>query len=230
MKNKMFFLVPVFFAVSAFCLGQNLEDIFDMGAGNSNKKGEVTLSVDQNLAKGNPTEQEVNAKQDSIFKLYEKWKNYFTGINNEMSLQLEQIEQLDPEKVKKEELKKHRRQIDDFKEEVTNYLSNNNDISWKDNDELVEKNVLFYKNYRTASAKLEDMEEKHKKDPLKKLIPVGIAFMSLMVLLPIFMQVKAGISTKKLKKVQDKLMKKQQAELEKQKLLSNENEMIIIKE
>jgi len=227
MKSKLFLLVSLFFAFGNFCWGQNLEDIFDMG--NNSNKGEVTLSVDQNVAKGK-TAGEVNAKQDSINQLYLKWGKYFSGINAEIQLQLELIEQLDPQKVKKEELKKHRRTIDDLKEDVANYLDNNKDVFWKENEELVEKNGLFFKNYRTASAKLEDMEEKTKKDPLKKLIPLGIAFMSLMVLLPIFMQIKAGITTKKLKKEQERLMKKQQAELEKQKLLANENEMIIIKE
>jgi len=229
MKSKLFLLVSLFFALSTLCWGQNLEDIFDMGNNNSNNKGEVTLSVDQNVAKGK-TAEEVNAKQDSINQLYLKWSKYFSGINAEIQLQLELIEQLDPQKVKREELKKFRRTIDDLKEDVTNYLDNNKDVFWKENEELVEKNGLFFKNYRTASAKLEDMEEKTKKDPLKKLIPLGVAFMSLMVLLPIFMQIKAGITTKKLKKEQERLMKKQQADIEKQKLLANENEMIIIKE
>jgi len=228
MKSKLFFLVTVCIAIGNLCWGQNLEDIFDMG-NNSNKKGEVTLSVDQNVAKGKTADEE-KARQDSINQLYQKWNKYFSGINAEIQLQLELIEQLDPKTVKNEELKKYRRAIDDLKEDVTNYLDNNKDVFWKENEDLVEKNGLFFKSYRAASAKLEDMEEKTKKDPLKKLIPLGIAFMSLMVLLPIFMQIKASITTKKLKKTQERLMKKQQAEVEKIRLLSNENEVITIKE
>jgi hypothetical protein len=232
MKIKLFFLVSVFTASCNLIWGQNLEDIFDMGTEKPNPKKheEVILDVDQNVSSNKPTDQEVNAKQDSLLLLFEKWKNYFSGVNANMKLQLELISLLEPEKVKNDELKKYRRELDDFKEEVTNYLNNNSDISWKSNDVLVELNVLFFKNYRAASAKLEDIAEKNKKDPMKKYIALGASLMGLMVLVPIFMQVKAGISAKKMKKQQEKIMKKQKADLEKQQLLANENDMIIIKE
>jgi hypothetical protein len=230
MNFKCFFLVSIFLTCYAAGWGQNLEDIFDMGNNTANKSGEVTLAVDQNVSQEKSNEQQDKARQDSIKQLYEKWSKYFSGINGDIQEQLSAIEQLNPEKVKVEELKKFRRRIEDIKEEANNFLNNNNDVSWKDNEELVEMNGLFFKNYRAASAKLEDMEEKNKKDPLKKLIPIGIGFMGIMVLLPIFMQIKAGITTKKMKREQDKQMKKQQAELEKQMLLANENEVIIIKD
>jgi len=230
MKYKLFFLVSVFLLVTSSGWGQNLEDIFDMGTEQPKKTGEVTLDVDQNISSDKPSEQEAKAKQDSIAKIYEKWKNYFSGINANILQQLESIENLDPEKTKRDELKKYRRKLDDFKEEVTTYLDNNSDISWKGYDDLVEQNVLFNKNYRAASAKLEDLEEKTKKDPMSKWIALGGSLMGLMVLLPIFMQIKAGVTAKKMKKEQQKQMKKQQAEMERQQLLANEKDMIIIKE
>jgi len=230
MIQRLFFLFIVILSINLPALAQNIEDIFDMGDEKTKSKEETTLTVDKNVSQGTAPEQIEKAKQDSVAQLYEKWKNYFSGVNNEIKQQLDAIEQIDPEKVKSGDVKKFRRRIDDIKEETSNYLNTNKDDSWKNFDDLVEMNGLFFKNYRAASAIIEDLEEKNKKDPMSKFIVLGGIMMGLMVFIPLIMQIKNSITAKKLKKQQEKQMKKQQAELEKQLLLANEQDMIIIKE
>ena len=226
MKYKFGFLF-LFLIITTSVYGQKLEDIFDMGNSNSTN-GTTTLSVDKELAKGNTPEEK--ARQDSIKQLYNKWYKYFNEKNNAMQLLFSSIQQLDTNKVTKEDVKNYKRQIEDCKEEVNDYINNNNDNSWKNFDELVEMNGLFNKTYRNAAAVLEDMGEKGNKKPVNKWLVLGGSLLALMVLFPIISQIKSGITMKKTKLEQQKQMKRQQEEMERQMLLSNDNNIITLKE
>ena len=224
---KPFFIISIFLVVAISVVGQNLEDIFDMGS-SSSQHGTITLAVDQEIYQENNRSDK--AKQDSIKQLYQKWNTYFLEKNNCIQAISIAIQQLDTDKITAKEHKKLRRQLEDCKAEVTDYLNNNNDVSWKNFDDLVEMNGLFHKTCRAASAMLEDQEEKVNKEPPNLLLLVGVCLVALMAVIPVFVQIKSSITLKKTKKEQEKLAKKQQEEMEKQMLLSNENNIITIKE
>jgi len=225
MKPPLFLLLFLFFTTAAS--GQKLEEIFNMGEGNSGQ-GSTTLSVDQDVARGDASTDK--AKQDSINQLYKKWNKFFTEKNETIQQIYNNLLQLDTNTITAADLKKYRRQVDDCKEELNDYINNTNDVSWKSFDDLVEMNSLFNKTYRNASAFLEDREGSVKKEKTNIWIVLGVCFAALMAIVPIFTQIKSGIMMKKVKADQQKMAKKQQEELEKQKLLSNENNVITIKD
>ena len=196
------------------------------------EKGEVTLMVDQDVSSGKTEADTEKERQDSLKQLYEKWKRYFSTQNEDMILLFDDIQQLDST-ASKETVKNLKRQLDDLKEDVTNYVSNSSDVSWKDYDDLVAKHSLFFKTYRSASAILDDMEEKlsqGEKQPVNKLLIIGICLLAVMACVPIFTQVKSSLIMKKTKKQQEQLAKKQQEEMERQMLLADESNIVTLKE
>ena len=227
MQLKLFYSIVLFLASASFAWGQN------SGAEISQtEKGTVTLMVDQDVSSGKTPEELERERQDSLKQLYEKWKRYFSTQNEEMILLFDDIQQMDST-ASKEEIKNVKRQIDDLKEDVTNYVNNSSDVSWKDYDDLVAKHSLFFKTHRAASAILEDMEEKAgqgEKQPVNILLVVGICLLAVMACVPIFTQVKSSLMVKKVKKQQEQQAKKQQEEMERQMLLADESNIITLKE
>ncbi|MCL2167637.1 MAG: hypothetical protein FWH59_00755 [Lentimicrobiaceae bacterium] len=225
MKIKLFLLSFLFLIFGVNGQKQKLDEIFDMGDSDY-QQGNTTLYVDHDVSQGNAGTDK--AKQDSINQLYQKWKTFFTEKNNTVQQVLTTIEQLDESKTTKAEVKKYKRQIDDCKEDVTDYINNNNDVSWKNFDDLVALYGLFNKNCRNASTTLEDLDEKVKdKKPINKWIIIGGCLLVLMMILPFIIKI---IKARKTKKQQQKQAQKQKEEIEKRMLLSNEQNVVTLKE
>lgn len=222
MKIKNIFFIILFLIATSAGSAQSIEDFLEKESHISNND-EVTMIVDRDIPqKGAVTEAE-EVKQDSLKIVNDKWKSYLTE-KNEAVLQLSHsIQEINPKKTKKEEVDKLILQVNFLKKDFDNRRETNG--LWKSNEELDNLRNEFDFNCDKALTELNQLKDKAKSPP-NKLIILGITMISVMILIPIFNQIKAAVVVKKTKKIQEKLSKLQRDQAETQRLLSDDSNII----
>jgi hypothetical protein len=185
----------------------------------------ITIDVDQDVSSGGGAPMSEKAKND-------RWKLFFLGKNRDIDQLLNSILTIDSNTVTKESIDEYMLLVNTLKKDVESKLDREKAALWIDDDELDELNGNFFLNCEKATLKLNQWKEKlsnvKQKEPVNKLLILGICLAVVMVLVPILNQVKAGITMKKAKKQQAQLAKKQQEDMEKQMLLADSN-MVTLK-
>jgi len=108
-------------------------------------------------------------------------------------------------------------------------LARESELLWKDNDDLDKMESSFHSACDKAIQKLDDLKEKleTKKDGPNWLIVSGISFATVMM---IFNQLRPWWMKRKIEKLQEQQTKKQAEEMERQRLLTDEDNIITLKE
>jgi len=229
MKTYFKLFIIILFQISTlYCWGKG--KYVSVSKESDTEKKETTMVVDTDITPAGKSPEELEKeKQDSIKRVNEKWKNYLSERNNEMQQLYDAIQQIDSNVITKEDIGNYLIEVNKLKEKIDFKLSN--EVLWKDNDELDELRLSFFDLHARALQKLNYWEEKlnQKKEPVNKLLILGICLMAVMAAVPIFTQVKSALMMKKMKKQQAQLAKQQQEEAEKKMLLSDEN-MTTLKE
>ena len=184
---------------------------------------ELTIPVDIPAEK---TQEEMDEENTKL--LNQKWEKYLGERIAEIQQLFDEISQLDSNTVTKEHLEEYHLAVNNLKEKFDFKLGN--DPLWKENDALDEKRAQFSETHARTVKKLQYWDE-FLVAPKKtnKLIIIGMALLAVMAIVPIFSQVKAALSVKNAKKEAQKMMQQQQKDAEKQRLLSDENNIITIK-
>jgi len=222
MRIKKMYVIVLFQVAALYTWGQGgADDILLRGTPPPEKKG-VTMEVDTDLSPGGGGQ---NTSQDSIEQLTEKWKSYLSEKNNEINDLFSEIQEMDTT-ITKEQIDEYRILVNLLKKDV-----DKKSASWQDIDELGKMNTAFDLTCEKALLKLNQWEDKlnNKKEPMNPLLIIGICLLAVMAVVPIFTQIKSSIVVKRVKKEQERLAKKQKEELEKQMLLSDENNIITLK-
>jgi hypothetical protein len=172
------------------------------------------------------TQEEIDEENTKL--LNQKWEKYLGERIAEIQQLFDEISQLDSNTVTKEHLEEYHLAVNNLKEKFDFKLGN--DPLWKENDALDEKRAQFSETHARTVKKLQYWDE-FLVAPKKtnKLIIIGMALLAVMAIVPIFSQVKAALSVKNAKKEAQKMMQQQQKDAEKQRLLSDENNIITIK-
>jgi len=222
MQRKSLYVVILFQIITLCGTAQHIGSIYENEHDGKNEG--VTMSVDRDVSAGKSAEE----VQDSIAQLNEKWETYLSGKNNEIEQLFNDIQAIDSASVTKEIIGDYMLLAENLKDEV-NFKLSNNDL-WKDNDQLDKLRTSFFATQNRAVLKLKQLEEKigQKKEKTNPLVIIGICLLALMAVVPIFTQIKSGIAAKKAKKLQEKLAKAQMEEAEKQMLLANAQNDIIL--
>ena len=221
MQNK-FFLIIVIFQIAVFNIqGQNIKDIFEFG-----DPKETTLLVDSEVASKKIAEEQEKVKQDSIKQINLKLETYFLEQNNAIQAIISVIGQIDSTSITKESIDNYELQISSLKKEVETRLLITNKETWE--DKLFKMESSFFFRCDSVSLRLKYMKEKfeEKKNNYNLLIILGVC---LAVFMMIFPKIKGKLMTSKAKKEQKKLEKKQAEEVEKQRMLSDEDNIITLK-
>jgi len=187
----------------------------------------ITIEVDQDIYTGGSSNE--RGMQDSE-KSDEKWKLFFSEKNKEIEQILNSILMLDSNTVSRESIDEYILTVNTLKKEVESKLDREKNALWCDNDLLDKMNGYFFHSCDKAILKLNQLKEKlgKKKEPINKLLIIGICLLAVMAIVPIITQLKSSIVVKKLKKQQELLAKKQKEDMEKQMLLSDSN-MVTLK-
>ena len=226
MRVKMLYII-VLCQITAFQgWGQNIDEIFDRGSSKS-EKGSTTLRVDNEIVRAKTPEEEEKEKQDLIRKNNDKWRTYLSGKNNAMQQLSATIRQLDSEIITKEEIEEYRIQVNSLKRQVDNKIQN--DGSWKESDTLDDMYASFLDTYDLSILKLDHLTLKIDGKKPDKLIILGGCLAAIMVGIPIIMQVKSRLMNIKIDRIQKLQTKKQAEEMERQMLLTNEDNIITLK-
>ena len=222
MQRKSLYVVVLFQMLALCGSAQHLGNVFE---GEDGKNEGVTMTVDRDVAAGKSAE----AAQDSVLLFNEKWELYLSGKNSEIEQLFNDIQAMDPASVTKEIIGDYTVLAENLKDEV-NFKLSHSDL-WKDNDELDKLRTSFFATQNRAVLKLQQLEAKigQKKEKTNPLVIVGMCLLAVMAVVPIFTQIKSSMAVKKAKKIQEKLAKSQQEELERQMLLSDAKNEIILK-
>jgi hypothetical protein len=223
MRIKKLYVI-VLFQIAALCVwGQGADDILSRGEPAPEKKG-VTMDVDTDVSPGAGK----NAEQESIEQINEKWKTILLVKNKEIGQLYEAIRQMDSSSITKESIEDYTSKVNKLKKEIEIKFSND---LWKENDELVTMYVSFEDMYEKSLQQLKQWEEKsnQKKERMNPLLLIGICLLAVMAVVPIFTQIKSSVVVQRVKKEQERLAKKQKEDLERQMLLSDENNVITLK-
>jgi len=244
MKTKIYLII--LFSIIALCSrAQNIDDILERGGTTKpvTNPGEITLTVDTDIPPSKtPEELEKleQIKKDSIEQINEKWKKYFLNKDAEFQKIYQEITQTDTNNITIEKIEDFETQITDLTKDFGK-RQQTNDL-WRNNDELDNMSIAFDANCTRALSELSRRKEKINASSQKSLtdnplIIIGICLLAIMAIIPIFTQIKSAIMVKKTKKQQAQQVQQaqqqaqqQQQELERQMLLSDENNMITLKE
>ena len=222
MKIKNLYLIIIFLITPWLGWAQSIDDLLEKESQNANDDG-ITMMVDRDIPKGGAKGEK--EKQDSISQINDKWKKYLLGKNDEVKQINNALQEINPKKIKKEEVDNFILQVNYLKKDFENRKETNG--LWKGNDELDELRNEFDFNCDKLLTELNQLKETAKsKTPPNKLIVIGIGLLSLMVLVPIITQIKSTVTVKKAKKIQDKLTKTQREEAEMQRLLADDKNII----
>jgi hypothetical protein len=231
---KYFFIILFHFSIlSSYC--QSIDNLLANATPVPEKKKEkekqqkqskeITMPVE--VPAGKTPEELEKERQDSIKQVNEKWNNYLCKRISEIQQFYEDISQLDSATLTKESLDDYQIAVNSLKEKVDFKLGN--DPLWKENDELDELRALFSETHARTLKKIKFWEEKivpPKK--MNKLIILGIIIVVIVVIVSVFTKLKSAYDAKKARKQTQKLIKQQQQEIEKQRLLSDESNIINI--
>jgi hypothetical protein len=230
--KKYFFII--LFHVAFFCaFSQGLDHLLARAVPVPEKKREkekqqskeINQPVD--IPTGKTSEELEKERQDSIKQINEKWRIYLSNRISEIELLFDDIAQLDSANLTKESLDDYHIAVNNLKDKVDFKLGN--DPLWKENDELDEMRSQFTEIQARALKKIKYWEEKivpPKK--MNKLVLLGIILLAIMAIVPIISQIKSALTVKNNKKQTQKLMQQQQQEAERQRLLSDESNIINI--
>lgn len=189
------------------------------------QREEIIMPVDIDIPAGK-SQKEID--EENAGQLNQKWEKYLMERISEIQQLLNDISQLDSNTLTKEHLEEYQIEVNNLKEKVDFKLGN--DPLWKENENLDEMRALFSETHARTLKKLKYWEEKMApKKTTNKLVLIGIVLGAIMALVPIFTQVKAAIGVRNAKKQAKQLMQQQKQEAEKQRLLSDENNIISIK-
>jgi len=188
------------------------------------QKEAISMPVDIDIPV-EKTQQEID--EENAIQVNQKWKKYLSEKIAEMQQLFNNISQLDSNTITKESIEEYRIAVNNLKEKVDFKLGN--DPLWKENDELDEMRALFSEIHARTLKKLKYWEEKIvPKTTTNKWILIGMILLAIMAIVPVFSQIKSAIAVRNAKKQTKKLMKQQQKEAEKQKLLADEDNIINI--
>ena len=230
MRFKLLYIIVLFQIAAFHSWGQSTDGILRRGDPKPEKGTVTTLTIDTNMGQGKTPEEQEKAKQDSIKQVNKKWEDFLTDKNNVIRQLLNSIQKSDLKTMAGEEIEEYRHQVNSLKRKIDLRIQSNG--SWNDNDELNDLYASFLDDCDTALRKL-DRKPPEKTGGMSwqenKLVILGVCFAALMVGIPIFTQLKAGRTMKKLQKQQELQAKKQAEEEERQRLLANEDNIIILK-
>jgi len=214
MRFKFLYIV-IFLLITAFHGWSQDDDIV------RKRRDEVSLSVDPDVNPGNTQAEQEKAKKDSIDQVNRKWKNYLSEKNTVIRQIYDSVQQID-KKTGKEKTEEYKIKVTGLKRQVETKIQN--DGSWKYNDDLDDLYFCFLETCDLALLKLIDDPPP---PPVNIFIIIGICLGAIMLGIPMFFQMKAGRSMKKIKKQQEEQAKKQAEEEERQRLLESEENIII---
>jgi superfamily I DNA/RNA helicase len=228
MRVKNLYLITLFQIATLCSWAQSIDDILEREKPEIINE-EVTMIIDTDIPQGTTPEELEQTKQDSINQINEKKKNYLLGKNREIQQLEKTIQQTEASNITKEEIEDYELQANSLKEDFKNKKETN--TLWQNNDELDELLENFNNNCSKVLKELNRLKEKTGAEtPPNKLIILGICLAAIMVIVPIFTQVKSGVMMRKAKKQQEQQAKQQQEEMERQILLADDNTMITLKE
>jgi len=225
MKIKSLFIIV--FQIATLCYAQSIDDLLQKESDNTqNLQGEeVTMIVDVDIPQGTPREDIEKEKQDSLSRISDKWKSFLSDKKNEIDQLSTTIQQKNLNRMKKEEIDNFIFQVNALKKDFENRKETNG--LWKDNDELDEMRKEFDFACEKTLTNLNQWKEK-KSGPSNKLIILGACLFAVMIGIPIFNQIKASNMVRKAKKLQALQTKIQQEEAERQRLLSDDKNIITL--
>ena len=221
--NKKFFLIIALFIIAVFDVkGQDIKDIFEFG-----DPKETTLTVDSEIAAKKIAEEQEKVKQDSIKQINLKLEKYFIEQNNSIQEIINSIELIDTTSITKESIDNYELMVSSLKKEVETRLSVTNKETWE--DKLFKMESSFFFRCDSASLRLKYMKEKLevKKNNFNLLIILGACLVVFMLVYP---KIKQKLMTSKTKKEQRKIEKKKAEVQEKLRLLSDEDNIITLKD
>jgi len=254
MKIKYFFLIILFQIALLGVNGQNIDDILQRQENSSTEqtqqaepkskqvkkakeeqknqpasteqteqKEEIIMAIDYDIPKGNSS---ADAGLETPAEINAKWRKYLSDRTQEMLTLYNNILEIDSDKITKEQIDEFVIEVNMVKEKFDSRLGSGE--LWKDNDELDEMRAEFSATYSRTIKKLNYLEAQfgNQEKPMHPLFKWGIGLLALMVVIPIFTQVKSAFTVKKAKKQAKQLAEKQMKEAEKQMLLNDEANII----
>ncbi|MCL1851364.1 MAG: hypothetical protein FWF70_08205 [Bacteroidetes bacterium] len=229
MKIKCLLLIVIFKVAIFVTWAQNIDDLLEKENKNTNNEqpNGVTMVVDHDIPKSTSQGEAPATKQDSLQLVNDKWKNYLSGKNGEIQQIAEAIQQKESGKIKKEEIENFILQVNNLKKDFLNRKETNG--LWQANDELDELRNQFDFACERELTKLNQLKEtKGSGSSQNKFVYLGIILVVVMVGIPIFNQIKASTMVKKAKKMQELQAKLQKEEAEKQRLLSDDSNIVTL--
>jgi len=231
---KYFFII--LFQLAFFCAySQSTDHLLAQASASGKKrekekpskkqKEETVVPVDMSMP-AEKTQEEID--EENALRINQRWEKYLAERISEIQQLYNHIAQLDSNTLTKECLEEYHIEVNNLKEKVDFKLGN--DPLWKENDALDEMRARFSETHVRTVRKLKYWEEKMTSEKkTNKLIVIGVVFLAIMAIVPVFSQIKSAISAKNAKKQTQKMMQQQQKEAEKRMLLADENNIINIK-
>ena len=238
MRIKSLYLI-ILFQITALCSwAQSSNDIFERENSNTEQE-ETIMSVDTDIPQGKASEESEKETKDSIRKIQidEKWKKYLLEKNKEIKrFYYDTIQKIDSAQITKEKIESYKFTVNKWQKYFEEKKKTNTD--WRDNDELDDMKEEFDEHCDKALFDLNRWEKKidgwenkteDDADKLPKWMIWAICLGAIMVLVPIFTQIKSGIMMRKVRKQQEQQAKQQQEEAERQMLLADDNNVVTLK-
>jgi len=232
MTLKRFYIIVGLLLIGSHAWGQGIKDFLKF----KDERPKTELEVDNNLSSGGKASGEEDLalmEEEKKEENNKKWKKYFADWNKKIQ-QLDNIIvlQIDSNTLPKDSIRKYRDQVAQLSEDVED-KKQTNDI-WKDNEDLDNSYASLKKAYKDVLAKLQDWEEKqaqqeeaNSKKKTRLLIIAGVA---LVVFSFLFARLQPLWMIRKTKKQQEMQLKKQMEEEQDRFLLSNEENIITLKD
>jgi hypothetical protein len=226
---------------------QSFDDIFEKE--NSNTKppdpkdqgGMMMIDYTTPQVETATPEEIEQARQDSIKKINDNWREYFIEKNEKIDNIGQEVSKIDTSQFTVKNKSEYERQIKKHETEMSILQKEIDDdwqtrTQWKDNKELDKLRHTFNTTKIYITEQLEELKNKLsqiREEEVKTIqwwVFLLIGFGALMIGVQVWNQVKAKRMVKKAKKEQEQQVKQQREEAERQMLLADGNNIVTIKE